>query len=368
MLFDESNKIDGYFGKKSKGIILNFLGGEPLIEIGLIDYITEYFKYKAISLNHTWALNYMISISSNGVRYCKDDVQQYVKNNMENLSISITIDGNKELHDSCRKFPNGRGSYDIAEKSIKKQMEDFSYVLTKLTLSKDNIKYLSSAVRNLYDLGLNGVNSNCIFEEDWTTEHAKSFYDEMIKAADFIIENKVYERFYLSLFDETIGRKYPADNNHNYCGGTGKMLAVDVDGNLYPCIRYTPFCLNNTKFLPIGDVWNGIQYTQDQKDFICDMKCITRTSQSSGDCLDCPIETGCSWCSAYNYDLYGTANKRDTKICIMHKARVLANVYYWNMLYRQLGMSDRYKMNIKKEWALQIIDEEEFNKLMELQS
>jgi len=66
---------------------------------------------------------------------------------------------------------------------------------------------------------------------------------------------------------------------------------------------------------------------------------------------------GCGWCSAYNYEVFGTPNKRATYICCMHKARVLANVYYW----RLRGID--YPMNCPKEWAIEIIGEEEYEKL-----
>ena len=60
---------------------------------------------------------------------------------------------------------------------------------------------------------------------------------------------------------------------------------------------------------------------------------ITRKSQSTEECFNCPIAAGCSWCSAYNYEQFGTPNKRATNICCMHKAASLANVYYWNKIY-----------------------------------
>ena len=50
-------------------IILDFIGGEPLLEIELIDKTVEYFKRKAFQLRHPWAYYYMISISTNGVLF-----------------------------------------------------------------------------------------------------------------------------------------------------------------------------------------------------------------------------------------------------------------------------------------------------------
>jgi hypothetical protein len=95
---------------------------------------------------------------------------------------------------------------------------------------------------------------------------------------------------------------------------------------------------------------------------------ITRRSQSTDECFNCPIADGCAWCSAYNYQKFGTPEHRATFICCMHKARALANAYYWNKVYRIVDPCKRFKINIPKEWALEIIDEDEWNLLKVLES
>ena len=74
------------------------------------------------------------------------------------------------------------------------------------------------------------------------------------------------------------------------------------------------------------------------------LDCITRRSQSTDECFNCPIAGGCAWCSAYNYQITGTPDKRVTYICVMHKARVLANEYYWHLL------GEEYAVEVPPEW------------------
>jgi radical SAM protein with 4Fe4S-binding SPASM domain len=85
----------------------------------------------------------------------------------------------------------------------------------------------------------------------------------------------------------------------------------------------------------IGNVYDGIM--QDAKCINCinALKAVNRITQSSQECLECPIAQGCSWCQAYNYQDSGDFNHRATYICEMHKARALANSYYWNRYYLQ---------------------------------
>ena len=54
---------------------------------------------------------------------------------------------------------------------------------------------------------------------------------------------------------------------------------------------------------------------------------------------------------------FGTPDKRATYICCMHKARVLANVYYW----RRKGVE--YAMDCPEEFAVPLIGEEEYQRL-----
>lgn len=78
------------------------------------------------------------------------------------------------------------------------------------------------------------------------------------------------------------------------------------------------------------------------------------------------IAEGCSWCTAYNYQVFGTPDARATFICVMHKARALGNIYFWNKYYRKHNMSTRMKMHIPDEWALEIISQSELDMLKEL--
>lgn len=99
-------------------VVWDFIGGEPLLEIELIDKISDYIKEQMYVRNHIWFDNYMFSISTNGVLYDSPKVQAYIAKNYTHLSIGVTIDGTKEKHDLNRVFPDGTGSYTIVQKNV----------------------------------------------------------------------------------------------------------------------------------------------------------------------------------------------------------------------------------------------------------
>ena len=144
-----------------------------------------------ILLNHPWAPYVKMSISSNGLLYSNPKVKDFLIKYKKWISLSISIDGNKELHDACRKDLKGNGTYDTIVAAI----QDYKNCVgvmpeTKSTISPDNVYYLYSSFLNLIELGYKDMHINCIFEKGWTIERARILYQELKKIADYIIENK----------------------------------------------------------------------------------------------------------------------------------------------------------------------------------
>ncbi len=367
-LFDGEEGFDKYVTKKSPGIILEFIGGEPFLQTDLIDKTVDYFRYKAIELDHPWATFYKLSICSNGTLYHTAEVQEFLKKHEEHLSFNITLDGNKQLHDSCRVFEDGSGSFDLAHSGIEDWRNTGHYMGSKLTVAPGNIDYLDEALMFMMKEGYANIHANCVFEEGWTYDHAKVLYQKLKKTSQFLNDNDLTDKIYVAFFDEERHMPMSHEDNQNFCGGTGGMLAMDPDGNLYPCLRYMESSVgDNVPPFRIGNVYEGLLVKpEDLKKMNC-MACITRRSQSTDECWDCPIAAGCSWCSAYNYEKFGTADHRATFICCMHKAESLANVFHWNTYYRKHNLPYRFKMWLPKEEALKIISEEEYEMLYQLQ-
>lgn len=323
-----------------------------------------------IILEHPWLYYSMCNICSNGVLYQTEKVQNFFKKYGLLCHYAISIDGNKELHDKCRIDKHGNGSYDIALSSAKLYKKQFlKNTPTKMTLSPENISYLSKAVFNLINEGYTEIPVNCAFEEGWTVEHAKILYSEMKIISDYLLENNLYNKIFIALFEENYFQPMNEEHTENWCGGTstGRCLAINHTGKIYPCIRYMESSLNYQQpEIYFGTVHNGLFTTEIEKNNYEKINNITRQSQSTKECIYCPIAEGCAWCSAYNYEITGSVNKRLTYICIMHKARALANVYYWNKLYKKLNLS-KIKINyLPDKESLLIIDQSELNNLKEL--
>lgn len=347
ILGDSSIGPDPYLNPMdSDGVILDFIGGEPLLEIELIDQICDYFVERCFLLHHPFATRFMFSFSSNGLLYFQPAVQSYLDKFGMHVSFSISIDGNKELHDACRVDLAGNGTYDRAMAAARHYMDVRKGKLgSKITIAPGNVSYTFDAVKAMIEAGYTDIHANCVFEEGWTVEHARILYREMIKLADYLVT--LPEIPHVSLFEKFIGQPIPEEDDRNWCGGAGLMLAVNHKGELFPCLRYMESSVGGEREpYTIGDIAHGVC----NKERLHCLECITRRSQSTEECFRCPIASGCAWCSAYNYQVFGTPNKRATFICVMHKARVLANEYYWQK------RGEDYHIDIPDDWREEILN------------
>lgn len=360
-LYDE-NKEGAVINKHTYGIILDFIGGEPFMNVPVIEYTMEYFLNECFKRDHIWLTNCRASISTNGLLYFEPDTQAFLKKYKNFISLNVTIDGPKDIHDLCRVDFNGNGSFDRAMAAWEDWFHGYKTndIDTKVTIAPENLSKLEDTFDFFMKRGAKSIHANPVFEHKWTIEEAQDYYLILLKLATRLLQTEGAES---SLFAEFKGKPILSTETQNYCGGTGAMLAFDPDGNAYPCLRYMHSSLGDRRDpIIIGDT-DGIYNTPERIALFEDMKKVTRQSQSTDECLDCPVASGCAWCSAYNYEETGSYNKRSTNICWMHRAEALANVHYWNTYYISHGMPNRFPLYLPRNIARQIIPDEEYDRL-----
>ena len=340
MTFDTAKQSVDYILANSDlfdedSVSFEFIGGEPCLEMDLIDKISDYIKKEMFRLDHKWFNHYMFGFTTNGLNYHSEKVQKYIEKNKKHLSITITLDGTKAKHDINRIYKNsGKGSYEDIVKNIPQWLKQFPHASTKVTISSEDLPYIKESVLHLFGLGIKTVHINCVFEDVWKEGDDIIFEQQLTELADQILDQGYYDGYECSLFAEHIGKPMSLEKDNNWCGA-GKMLSIDAAGNFYPCTRFAQYSLREKRTRIIGNVNDGI----DTNLFLT----LRRSLQSSQKCMECEISSGCAWCQGENYDTAETPTvyQRATAICKMHKARVRANNYYWNKLYHKLEMEGK---------------------------
>jgi uncharacterized protein len=340
------NELDPAFATES--VVWDFIGGEPFLEIELIEKIINYIKLELYRRNHHWFNSYRFNFTTNGINFDHPRVQKLIDENESHIGITITIDGTKRKHDLNRVYKaTGKGSYDDVVRNIPLYLKRFEGAATKVTVSSNDIPYIKESVLHLFELGIHEVNINCVFENVWKDGDDILLEHVLIDLADAIIDGNLYTQNSCSFFDEHIGKPLPLEiSNQNWCGA-GMMLSIDSKGIFYPCTRFAQYSLREKKAITIGDIEHGINHNR-LRPFLA----LDRSTQSKPECIDCEIAYGCAWCQGENYDAADTPTiyQRSTAICKMHKARVRANNYYWNKLFQKLdheGLRAQYEENKK---------------------
>ena len=125
---------------KTRDIVLNITGGEPLIRKDLFE-IMDY----ANKLGFRWGM------TSNGMLINDEILEEMNRTNME--TISISLDGLKQTHESFRKVP---GSFDKIIENIKKLQKVPSIKIVQVTTvaNKKNLKELEEIYKLLKDLNV----------------------------------------------------------------------------------------------------------------------------------------------------------------------------------------------------------------------
>jgi len=194
--------------------------------------------------------NAQIKIVTNGT-ILNSDIMEFIK--QHNVTIMISLDGPKRIHDRLRRFRDGRGSYDVIIRNISKlQKEKIPFeIATTLT---SVCPYLSEIYQHLKQLQPTLIdftpvedrsNSPLIVRmtDDVIDDWAKT---EIIAFKTFIAEGHSVTSSILRLFLLLNDNKV----SEYECGLGVTKFAVACNGEVYPCIG-----LLGHKNFYMGSIW-----------------------------------------------------------------------------------------------------------------
>jgi len=332
MTFDMARKAVDFFLTQPvelPSVTWEFLGGEPLLEVELVDQIIGYTMQRAYELDHPWFESQAYGMSSNGSLHGEPAVQRLLDRYGSRLWIGITLDGPEHVHDLERRYPDGRGTHADVVRAIPGWLERNPNGSTKVTISHETLPFLAESILYLFGLGICTVNANVVFENVWQPGDPEVLEEQLDQLSAVLPDGCT-----CSLFSRSVGNPLPSIPEGRWCGCGRYMTAVDSVGMLYPCVRFMSHSLARRLALSIGDIWTGVDPTS-----LAPFEAKVPTPDK---CLACDVATGCAWCRGFDYDDTGRLDVRATYICEMHKARVRANRRHWARVDgEQDGKDDR---------------------------
>ena len=295
-----------------RNLEVDFFGGEPLMNFDVVKQLVAYAR----EIEKQYNKNFRFTLTTNGL-LIDDDVIDFANREMSNVVLSL--DGRKEVHDRFRVDYAGNGSWERIVPKFQKLVEargGKNYYM-RGTFTHANPDFLAD-VQQMLDLGFNELSMEPVVcapgdPSELTAEDLSVVLDQYEKLAELMLKRDGEGRpftFYHYMIDLTGG---PCIYKRiSGCGSGTEYMAVTPWGDLYPCHQF----VGEEKFR-LGDVWNGVDNTAIQDDFLaCNV-------YSRSECRDCWAKLYCSGgCAANAYHSTGSVRGVYKYGCDLFRKRI----------------------------------------------
>ncbi|MTK12443.1 MAG: SPASM domain-containing protein [Clostridiaceae bacterium] len=228
-----------------------FFGGEPLMNFQVVKDTVFYANKLAQERNKELKL----SITTNGLMI-SDEISEFLIKNK--FYVTLSIDGNKDVHDSNRIFPCGPGSYDETVQSIGK-IRGKCNVIARGTVTRNGLNIIES-FKHLESIGFDRIGLHTCVEmlDDNDYDILAKEYRKLVEIFSNLIENKEYNKAAkITNIVLLLRRIHNRSIKSNTCRAATSSLTIDKDGNIYPCHRFI-----NEKDFNLGNIYKEFNLTK----------------------------------------------------------------------------------------------------------
>ena len=287
-------------GAARKRVNIVFFGGEPLTNAALIKQVVGYAEVAATRAGKLMDF----SMTTNATLLTPALIEYF---DAHRFGISVSMDGPKVMHDRHRKSVGGRGTYDVVARKVGLLLERYRSrpVGARVTLGGGNTEVEAIHAHLRGDLGFHEVG--------YAPVTAAAEAGHALSDAELAEVHRAFERL-----GEEYGENNGFSNMHQLmtdlhegrrkslpCGAGIGLLAVDGDGDLNLCHRFT-----GSDLPTFGNVTSGIDGGR-LSAFID--KAIDREGTH---CETCRIRNLCAGgCYHESYSRFGDAHHRTYHYC-----------------------------------------------------
>ena len=299
-------------------ICIEFQGGEPLANFGVIKHIIEYIGSKKTDKK-------IVSSVVTNLSLMDDKKLKFLMDN--NVNICTSLDGPEQLHNGNR-ITNKINSYQNTVSWIKKiqhenskkdeENQKFSKINALFTATSDSLSQYREIIDLYIELGLPAIHLRPLNPfgygkklRDSLLYSPEEFLDFYTRSLDYIIE---YNKSGKTFFEKTAKimlTKILDRVDANYldlrspCGAGIGQLAYNYDGNIFTCDEgRMVYEMGDDVFL-LGNVKES-RYSDVMESEVVRGLCVASCLESIPGCNDCVYNPYCGVCPVYNYSEQGS--------------------------------------------------------------
>ncbi|MCF6753406.1 quinohemoprotein amine dehydrogenase maturation protein [Pseudomonas stutzeri] len=273
-----------------------FFGGEPLSNRKLIEQMVDYCEKRFSELG-----KFVEFVMTTNATLLTEEVVDYL--DRHRFGLSISIDGPKTVHDRNRITVGGQGTYDVVRKKAEMLLSRYNSrpVGARVTLTRGitDVEHIWDHLFNelgFAEVGFAPVTSGDLGDFNLTSEELVDVFANMKALGKRYVEAALEHRnIGFSNLHQLITDIHEGHKKALPCGAGLKMLAVDHEGELNLCHRFT-----GSDLPTFGNVREGVKQVE-LTDFLS-----ARLDRVDTGCESCRIRNLCSGgCYHESYARYG---------------------------------------------------------------
>jgi uncharacterized protein len=217
---------------------LAFLGGEPLMNRGVLREATLYAEEQA----RRRGVAITFSITSNGTLLTEDDADFF---EAHGFAVTISLDGPRDVHDALRPYKSGRGSFDRVMHNVAPLLraQGQMQVSARVTVTPRNLA-LRRTLDELIEAGFHSVGFSALLRspnggDEMAHDDLEIMLGEMMDCGDEFVRRQLAGQRYPFANVLNAMREIHRGTHRPYpCGAGAGYLGVSAEGELSACHRF----------------------------------------------------------------------------------------------------------------------------------
>ena len=285
---------------------LTFFGGETLLNFPVLQRTVAYARRRA----EEEGKRVEFSLTTNAT-LLRPEIIQWLADNQ--IGVTISIDGPREVQDGLRVFHNGKGTYDVVLPKIKEllQVHRSRPIGARVTLTQKNMNVLE-IFRHLtreigfWEVGLAPVTAQDNRDYAITPGGKDAMLRQFEELAQEWLEAALRDEHHgFSNVKDTIEEIHKGVSKAYGCGAGLGLMGVATDGNVSLCHRFA-----GSPEHTLGNVRDGVD-REKQEQFLVDHHIASKT-----DCHTCWARPICSGgCYHEAHTRYGDSSHANLHYC-----------------------------------------------------
>ncbi len=270
-------------------IIVNYHGGEPMLNFKIIKYITNKLKKK---VNNE---RLMFGSTTNGV-LLNNEIINFICENFD-WNLSLSLDGDRIANECNRFYGKYSNLYDNVIENASKILNQRPDLRIRATYTKESLKRLHINIKFFLEKGFNNIVIHPDIYDDWNDEDIDLIEQQFNTVKDmYLLVKKEKPNLMINICDIKLKKK-------GRCNGGINEFNISSKGDIYCCT----YLVGNEKFM-IGNVDSGID--NDKVSYL-----LKKYNEPVKKCEGCSVYSACDSvrCQFVNFAVSGI---RDEPILI----------------------------------------------------